>query len=179
LQRFGDARRANFEQRPDRSKTYQIAQFKGSGDVRVQVFGMGIPRGFRGLIGLCPSGEGECQFLVRQQYLDHLYKNGPEWKFYNLHILPEILGDPKAIFEGLRRDDFEGGYCYSGYPSKRMQGNSIVLPIPPETVAVVFVNPSVRGNVVLDWEWRPDDPDEPGRPEAWQDHFERLKWSKT
>jgi hypothetical protein len=140
---------------------------------------MSVPRDYRELKGLCPAGRGECEFLVPQHYLDHLYKYGPEWKFYNLHILVEILGDPTVIFEGLNRDDFEGGYCYCGQASKRMQGTGIELPPPPEMVAVVFVNPSVRGNIVLDWDWRPEHPDNSGWPDAWQDHFERLKWSKT
>ncbi len=140
---------------------------------------MSVPRGYRGLKGLCPSGHGECQFIVPQSYLDHVYKYGPQWKFWNLHILSEILSDPEVIFEGLKRDDFEGGYCYSGHASKRMQGPGIELPPPPEMVAVVLVHPSLRGNIVLDWDWRPEHPDTPGWPEAWEDDFERHKWSRT
>ncbi len=140
---------------------------------------MNVPQGYRGLKGLSPSGQGECQFIVSQKYLEHLYKYGPQWKFYNLHILTEILRDPVVIFEGLKRDDFEGGYCYSGLVSKRMQSPSIELPAPPGMVAVVFVHPTHAGNIVLDWDWRPEHPDRPGWPDAWEDDFGGHKWSKT
>jgi hypothetical protein len=60
-----------------------------------------------------------------------------------------------------------------------MQRPGIELPPPPGMVGVVFVNPNHRGNIVLDWEWRPEDPDTPGWPEGWQDDFEGVKWSKT
>jgi hypothetical protein len=140
---------------------------------------MNVPKGYLGLSGLCPSGDGKCQFIVSQQHVEHLQRSGPQWKFNNLHVLPEILNDPSVIFEGLKRDDFEGGFCYGGHVSKRMQSTTIELPPPPEMVAVVFVRPRGRENIVLDWEWRPEHSDKPGWPESWDDDFERVKWSKT
>jgi hypothetical protein len=137
---------------------------------------MSVPRGYRSLKGLCPTGEGECDFLVSITYLDHLHKYGPEWKFWNLRILPEVLGHPIVIFQGLKREDYDGGLCYSRRVARRFQGPSIELPPHPDTVAVVFVNPDHRGNIVLDWDWRTEDLDRPGWPENWQSDFGETIW---
>ena len=106
---------------------------------------MPAPPGYFALTGLQPDGEGHCQFLVAKKYVDALQTAGPTWKFYNLHLLPEILNDPVVIFQGLNREDLNGGYCYSGLPSKKMKSSTITLPPPPGMVALVFVAPDHRG----------------------------------
>jgi hypothetical protein len=140
---------------------------------------MSCPAGYKALSGRKPSGSGYCDFLVGIKHLDHLQRYGPSWKFYNLHILSEILSGPTVIFEGLNRDDCERGFCYSGLASKRMQSIDITLPPPPNMVAVVFVLPDHRGNIVLDWEWRPEHPESSGWPETWQEDFKRVIWQTT
>jgi hypothetical protein len=137
---------------------------------------MGSPPGYLSLEGKDPSGDGTAEFIVARKKIDDLQRYGPEWKFDNLHILKEILGDPVVILEGLKREEVEHGLCYSGHASKRMRGPDITLPPPPDMVAVVIVSPDHRGIVVLDWEWRRECPDAPGWPEGWEDDFARVKW---
>jgi hypothetical protein len=139
---------------------------------------MSLPRGFLGVTGCCPDGQGECQFLVSMKYVTDLQRIGPSWKFWNLHLLDEILKKPTVIFEGLNRQELDKGYCYSGIASKRMQSKTIALPPPPDLVAVVFVNPDPRGLIVLDWEWRRADPDKPGWPIGWSEHFVRPCYAR-
>jgi hypothetical protein len=95
-----------------------------------------------------------------------------------LHVLVEILSLPTVIFEGLNRDDYEGGYCYSGRASKKMISATIEAPPPPAMVAAVYVAPVHGNNIILDWEWRREDLDHPGWPESWQRSFGETKWSR-
>jgi hypothetical protein len=140
---------------------------------------MSVPRGYYSVKGLCPDGRGTCEFCVSINYVEHLQRIGPTWRFWNLHIIPEILGNPVAIFKGLQRDDFEDGFCYSGKPSKRMLDSRVEAPLKPDTVAVVFVHQESRGTIVLDWEWRVQDLDQPGWPDQWREDFQEVSWRKT
>jgi len=138
---------------------------------------MSTPAGYFSLKGHAPDREGRCDFLVSKHHIERLQRAGPHWKFYNLHAMKEVLEVPAVVFTGLHREGVEHGYCYSGHASKKMQGPGIELPPPPDFVAVVIVCPDHRGNIVLDWEWRREDPDKPGWPQDWQSDFTRPVWT--
>jgi hypothetical protein len=140
---------------------------------------MSMGRGYLTLSGLDPSGSGECEFRVARDYVENLQRYGPEWKFRNLHVMREVLADPTAIFEGLNRVGYNSGFVYSGLYSKRFIGPGIEAPPHPDLVGIVIVNPDHRGNIILDWNWRREDPDRSGFPEGWQDDFGSLKWTKN
>ncbi len=136
-------------------------------------------KGYFSLDGLHPSGKGRCTFHVSKHFVEHLERAGPVWKFWNLHIVKEILDAPTAIFEGLNRIGYDSGVVYSGRVSKRIVSKGIEAPPPPDMVGVVIVNSEPRGHIVLDWNWRKEDLDRPGYPEHWQQDFEACRWTAT
>jgi len=137
------------------------------------------PPGYFSVKGRCPDEDGEegCDFLVSRSYVDRWQRVGPGWKFYNFHVIPEVLANPSVILGGLKREGHSHGFCYSGRVSKQMQNAEIELPPPPDRVGVVIVCPDHRGNVVLDYEWRQEDPDRPGWPQSWLRDFVRPIWT--
>jgi|SRR5579864_473186 len=140
---------------------------------------MSMPRGYLALSGLDPCGSGGCEFCVAKQYVENLQRYGPQWKFWNLHVMKEVLADPIAIFEGLNRSGYGSGYVYSGLYSKQVISSTIETPPHAGFVGIVIVNPDHRGNIILDWEWRREDLDRPGFPEGWQNDFGDVIWKKT
>lgn len=140
---------------------------------------MDCPRGYLPLPGLCPSGNGRCVFCFAKHTVDQLQRYGPEWKFLNLHVMAEVLNNPAAIFEGLNRIGYDSGYVYSARYSKRYIRGGIEVPAQPGFVGIVVVNPDHRGNVILDWNWRREDPDREGFPENWAQDFGGLRWQRT
>ena len=90
-------------------------------------------------------------------------------------IVPMILENPSAIFEGLRRDEDEdrwgyGWRCYCGLPefSYRPDGSSA----PPYfgQVYLVFVNDE---RIAYNWRWEKADPDNPSLPIGHETRFKQ------
>ena len=44
---------------------------------------------------------------------------------------------------------------------------------------VGYARPGTWGYIIFDWEWREEDPDEPGYPVGWEADFTRRSWYKT
>lgn len=89
-------------------------------------------------------------------------------------IMPAILINPTAIFEGLRRDDDEDKYgygwrCYCGVPANSYRRDGTQAPPYPGQVYLVFVNDE---NVIYNWRWEKSDPDDPRLP---IDHTNRFR----
>ena len=90
-------------------------------------------------------------------------------------IVPMILQNPAAIFEGLRRDEDEDrrgfgwrGYC--GIPDCAYHLDGSKRPTYPNQVYLVFVNDE---NVAYNWRWEPADPDDPKLPVGHKDRFKK------
>ena len=127
--------------------------------------------------GKCPyTFADDAQFLVSRAMIDDLQKNGPKWKYYDAHLLMEALENPSAIFSGLRRTNFQDGFCYSLLPELRWHDDQTKVAPPPIKVFAVHVHPKDDGLHVLDWEWRIANPKEPDVPNRWRIHFTRKIW---
>lgn len=91
------------------------------------------------------------------------------------HIVPMILQQPTAIFEGLRLDEDEdrqgyGWRCYCGIPEHAYHTDGTERPPYPDQVYLVFVNDE---HVAYNWRWERADPDHPRLPENHQQRFKR------
>jgi len=90
-------------------------------------------------------------------------------------IVPLILQQPAAIFEGLRRDEDEdrtcyGWRCYCGIPDHAYLRDGTAIPSYPGQVYVVFVNDE---GIAYNWRWEEADPDNPQLPIDFQDRFRK------
>jgi hypothetical protein len=48
--------------------------------------------------GLAPNGHGEMYFKVDANYREWLRDNGPEWKYYDGGLVPELLRSRRRFF---------------------------------------------------------------------------------
>lgn len=92
-------------------------------------------------------------------------------------IVPVILQQPTAVFEGLTQDEDEdrrgyGWRCYCGIPERSYQSDGAPRPPYPGQVYLVFVNDE---RVAYNWRWEKADPDDPKLPIGYDKRFrERL-----
>ncbi len=89
-------------------------------------------------------------------------------------IVPKILQEPTAIFEGLCQEDDEdlrgtGWRCYCGIPPYAFHRDGSERRPYPGQVYLVFVNDE---RVAYNWRWEKSDPDNPKLP---QDHQTRFR----
>src|SRR5437870_2704187 len=105
---------------------------------------------------MSPDGGEDGEFFLSRTMLEKLEKNGPTWKFDDASFIPEILSAPAVVFQGLKREGFQNGYCYSGVPERNWDDPD------PENVPrigmvfVIYIKPA-WGLVVFDWDWRSED----------------------
>jgi len=88
--------------------------------------------------------------------------------------IPQVLQNPTAIFEGLRKDE-HGRYsdtftwrCYCGIPKFGYKGNGKKVPPWPGEVFMVFVN---ADRVVFNWYWHKCDGENPNLPMGYNNRF--------
>jgi len=91
------------------------------------------------------------------------------------YILPEILQQPTAVFEGLCEDDDEdprgvGWRCYCGIPEKAYHSDGSARSPYPGQVYVAFVNDE---QVAYNWRWEKADPDDPDLPLNHEQRFQK------
>jgi hypothetical protein len=143
---------------------------------------MPIPRDHLPLCeGRGPDGN-TVEFFVNLDELNSIRDNGPEWKFDDARFLYEAVQKPDAIFLGLQRTNQADSLCYSVQLTHDPddEGKSWAGGIPPKVgfVFLAFVTLGQMGYLVFDWEWREEDPDEPGHPVGWLDDFKERIWPK-
>jgi hypothetical protein len=90
-------------------------------------------------------------------------------------VVPMVLGNPTAIFEGLRRDQDEdrlgyGWRCYCGQPEHSYRPDGSQAPPYREQVYLVFVN---EERVAYNWRWEKADSDDSRLPIGHQIRFKR------
>jgi len=111
---------------------------------------------------------GEVEFFISASNLDKIEADGPTWKLADaIHVLTAIK-NPDAIFEGLEREEYKDGFCFSFKPPQS----------PARMVFLIFIMMNM-GYVVFDWEWRPEDSDISGHPENWETNFGRREWHRS
>lgn len=89
-------------------------------------------------------------------------------------IVPMILQQPTAVFQGLRQDEDEdqrgvGWRCYCGIPEHAYHSDGTARSPYPGQIYLVFVNEDA---VAYNWRWEKADPDDPQLP---QNHEARFK----
>jgi hypothetical protein len=90
-------------------------------------------------------------------------------------ILPMILQQPTAVFEGLRQDEDEdrqgvGWRCYCGIPAHAYHSDGSERSPYPGQVYLVFVNDE---GVAYNWRWEKADAVEPTLPQNYQTRFRK------
>ena len=90
-------------------------------------------------------------------------------------IMPMILQQPSAIFEGLRQDEDEdrqgyGWRCYCGIPEHAYHSDGTEIRPYPDRVYLVFVNDE---RVAYNWRWEKADPDDPKLPQGHETRFKK------
>jgi hypothetical protein len=90
------------------------------------------------------------------------------------HIVPMILQEPSAIFEGLRYDEDEdrwgyGWRCYCGIPEHSYRADGTTAPPYPGQIYLVFVN---EEHVAYNWRWEKADHENRALP---RNHRTRFK----
>lgn len=77
-------------------------------------------------------------------------------------IVPYVLQNPTAVWEGLRRDEDEdregfGWRCYCGVPKAAYAADGSECPPYPRQVYLVFVNDQ---HIAYNWRWEKCDPED-------------------
>lgn len=90
-------------------------------------------------------------------------------------IVPEILQQPTAIFEGLRQEEDEdpkgvGWRCYCGIPAHSYSRDGTEGRPYPGQVYLVFVNDE---GVAYNWRWERADPNDRSLPVGHESRFRR------
>jgi hypothetical protein len=91
------------------------------------------------------------------------------------YLLPYVLQNPTAIFEGLTIEADEdrrgvGWRCYCGVPAHSYRADGTEAPPYPGQVFLVFVN---EERIAYNWRWEQADRDEPTLPHNHDRRFKR------
>lgn len=114
-----------------------------------------------------------CEVFISHHRMQTVGKRGLLHANECAHTVREILQNPTAIFEGLRRDQDEdpwgaGWRCYCGIPECAFRQDGTKRPPYPGQVYLVFVN---SDGVAYNWRWEKADPDEPELPQDYSNRF--------
>ena len=86
--------------------------------------------------------------------------------------MPEALLKPGAIFKGLKREEMDGGLCYSAKPRK-YRNEKIEEPPPRGFIFLVFVDGTQK---VFNWRWEKEDQTLADHPKDWETRFDEKLW---
>ena len=105
---------------------------------------------------------GTCKVHIREQRLLTLARVG-KWHLLDARsLVPQVLGSPTVIFEGLRWEgdedrDRPGWRCYCGKPATMYDKRCTEVSADPKQVFLVFVNDK---EIVYMWRWEFADEDD-------------------
>ncbi len=131
------------------------------------------------IFGVSCDGDGREEFIIDEGLHDFLHQNGPEWKYRDSGLIPDVLREPTSIFRGLRRQGFDEALCYCGKPRYRWVGDERRTATPPGMIFAVYILPEQDRLLVVDWAWLREHRTEPGHPETWESDYERKTWPTT
>ena len=117
---------------------------------------------------------GTWEVFLPQHHVDGLQRCGVTARFARIQLIPDVLVDPVAIFQGWDRDGMSDALCYVGHPSKDYRSVGIeTSSAPPNMVFVVYV---CKTGKIAEWGWVPSDQDNPEYPENFKSRFGRMIW---
>jgi len=123
--------------------------------------------------GKDPYGDGETEFRISDQKVDST-RYEPEQKFCELvHTLPLVLKAPMAIFEGLEREGFEKGLCFTGKTDRYRLRQAVETPFPRGKVFAIYMD---KSRFIFEWRLEREDPEHDGHPVRWTQRFTRRLW---
>jgi hypothetical protein len=122
-----------------------------------------------------PTGEGTCEVYISHQRIQAMARRSVGQVKECGYIVPAILQQPTAVFEGLRRDQDDdpwgvGWRCYCGLPSCSYQPDGTVAKPYRGQVFLVFVNDE---GVAYNWRWEKADADNLELPKDHETRFTR------
>lgn len=134
--------------------------------------------------GVQPAVDPTSGRLELEVYFTHLraeaVRSRGAWAIMEMaYLVPEILTQPSAIFEGIRADGdddaaTDGWLCYCGTPTRcyrcNPDGSARESAAYPGQVFLVFVN---RERVAYNWRWEKADSFDGSLPQSWTERFVR------
>src|SRR5690349_3100554 len=60
--------------------------------------------------------QDDAVFCISRAALEEAEQYGPPWKFFNASLINEALERPNKILEGLKRANYDDGFCYTLCP---------------------------------------------------------------
>ena len=123
-----------------------------------------------------PDNRQTCLIQISQQRLLTIAKWGAWAVKEASELVPLILQHPRAVFEGLRRDEDEdprgtGWRCYCGKPIKKFEKDGSEANPDPNQVYLVYVNDE---GVAYNWRWEPADAKNPDFPRGHETRFKKT-----
>ncbi len=137
--------------------------------------GQGSRRSGLAIAAANPFGGGTWEVLISYDRLHAVARRSMGHAKECAYIVPEVLQNPTAIFEGLREEEDEdrrgvGWLCYCGVPSKAYHADGTPRAAYPLQVYLVFVNDE---RVAYNWRWEKADEDDPQLPRNYQTRFRK------
>lgn len=128
------------------------------------------------VIGLSPTDEGQQEFWINKDVIQHHYKRGPLHKFYELHLVKEVMAAPAVIFRGLEREGQEEAYCYAGLASCGYTNRGDRLPPPLGMTFAVYVT---KDFLIFRWGWERSHEQTLTYPENYPNRYRSQLWPRT
>lgn len=113
-----------------------------------------------------PEDGKSCEVLISYDRIQFVGRISQGHTKECAELVPMILQSPKAVFEGLLRDEDDdkrglGWRCYCGIPDKAYMPNGDERPPWPNQVFMVFIN---RERVAYNWRWEQSSSKDPDLP---------------
>jgi len=115
-----------------------------------------------------------CDYRICRSLLERYRKNGPEYKFRLLRLVPEVLKEPFMVFEDLKRDGEENSVCIVGRPANTFDNEGNEIPFPDGFLFLVFADGDRK---VTDWRIEQCDSSDQKFPQKHAERFGRNLWS--
>lgn len=125
-----------------------------------------------------PDEGKECEVIISHRRLHNVSKRSRGQILECAQVVTEILQFPKAIFEGLKRNEDEAGSdvsgwrCYCGVPSCAYVEDGTKVPPWERETFLVFVNVE---KVAYLWYWYKSDKNNPDIPVDYVERFDERK----
>lgn len=127
-------------------------------------------RGYRKTPAINPITGGEWDIRISDKWLREAGIRSDGYLRELALILPKVLIQPTAIFQGVRHEAEDEWLCYCGLPDRAYRPSGAQLPPYPNQVYLVYVN---GDRVAYHSRWEKNDPRNANHPVDYDSRFER------